>query len=166
MPPGERNQITYEQVMISEQENTFKNKLSEEQLEEIAEKGEFKVKSNIEYVTLPYVWKINETLFWGRDKTLLVWKSSLARIFGIFSEAKRRLFSFVPQALAKIKKIPSTLFKILVGAKSLRTTVSVNYEEEVTLDFWKRIISDYYKESEEWSSALWNYLFVYYDPEF
>ena len=36
-------------------------------------------------MTLPYVWKINETLFWGREKTLLVWKSALARIFGIFS---------------------------------------------------------------------------------
>lgn len=46
----------------------------------------------------------------------------------------------------------------------MRTSVSVNYDEEVTLDFWKRIISDFYKESEEWSSALWNYLFVYYDP--
>jgi hypothetical protein len=33
--------------MIVEQENTFKDKLSEEQIEEIGENGEFKVKSNI-----------------------------------------------------------------------------------------------------------------------
>ena len=59
VPPGQRNTITYEQKIIVEQENTFKDKLSEEQLQEIAEKGEFKVKSNIEYVTLPYIWKIN-----------------------------------------------------------------------------------------------------------
>jgi hypothetical protein len=32
VPPGQRNQITYEQKMIVEQENTFKNKLSDEQL--------------------------------------------------------------------------------------------------------------------------------------
>ena len=59
VPPGQRNTITYEQKIIVEQENTFKDKLSEEQLQEIAEKGEFKVRSNIEYVTLPYIWKIN-----------------------------------------------------------------------------------------------------------
>jgi hypothetical protein len=39
--------ITYEQKMIVEQENTFKNRLAEDQIEDIAEKGEFKVKSNI-----------------------------------------------------------------------------------------------------------------------
>lgn len=56
--------------MITEQENTFKNRLSEEQLKEIEETGEFKVKSNVEYITLPYVWKINEALFWGKNKIL------------------------------------------------------------------------------------------------
>lgn len=45
--------------MIREEENTFKNKLMDEQLDEIEKRGEFKVKSNISYVTLPYVWKIN-----------------------------------------------------------------------------------------------------------
>jgi len=39
--------ITYEQKIINEQENTFKDRLSEEQLMEIGETGEFKVKSNI-----------------------------------------------------------------------------------------------------------------------
>lgn len=76
---------------------------------------------------------------------MLVWKSSLAKIFGIFSQAKRKLFTFVPRALGKLKKIPKNIFEILFGAKSLRTTVTVNYEQEVVLDFWKRIISDYYK---------------------
>jgi hypothetical protein len=97
VPTGQQNQITYEQKMISEEENTFKNKLSEEQLQEISEKGEFKVKSNIEYVTLPYVWKINETLFWGKQKVLLVWHNSLAKIFGFFSTAKSQLFTFIPK---------------------------------------------------------------------
>lgn len=32
VPKGEQNKIRYEQKMITEEENTFKNKLSEEQL--------------------------------------------------------------------------------------------------------------------------------------
>lgn len=83
--------ITYEQKMINEQENTFKDKLSEEQLMEIEEKGEFKVKSNIQYITLPYIWKINETIFWGKQKVQLVWNHSLARIFGFFYSAKESM---------------------------------------------------------------------------
>jgi hypothetical protein len=84
VPEGERNQITYEQKIVSEQENTFKDRLSEQQLQEIEEKGEFKVKSNIDYITLPYVWKINETLFWGKQKVQTIWNQSLAKIYGFF----------------------------------------------------------------------------------
>lgn len=35
VPENEYNRIRYEQKMISEQENTFKDRLSEEQLSEI-----------------------------------------------------------------------------------------------------------------------------------
>lgn len=63
IPKGKTNDIKYEQKMIREDENTFKNRLSEEQLQQIEATGEFKVKSNIEYITLPYVWRINPVIF-------------------------------------------------------------------------------------------------------
>ena len=133
--------ITYEQKMIVEQENTFKNRLAEDQIEEIAEKGEFKVKSNIQYVTIPYVWKINETLFWGRQKVDLVWKNSLAKIYGVFVQAKDRLFAYIPSELSKIAKIPKQLFAIIFGERSLRVVVSVDYQHEIFKDFWKKIMN-------------------------
>ena len=39
IPEGEHNRIRYEQKMITEEENTFKNRLSEQQLKEIEETG-------------------------------------------------------------------------------------------------------------------------------
>lgn len=107
--------ITYEQKMIREEENTFKNKLMDEQLDEIEEKGEFKVKSNISYVTLPYVWKINEKLFWGKERRMQVWFNSLAIIYGWFVEAKNTLTNFVPVHLKRLSKLPQILFSIFFG---------------------------------------------------
>ncbi len=66
IPPGQRNQITYEQKNIVEEENTFRDGLTDEQVSDIARTGEFKVKSNIQYITQPYIWKINQSILWGR----------------------------------------------------------------------------------------------------
>ena len=37
--PGQRNNISYEQKMIASEEDTFRERLSEEQLRQIAENG-------------------------------------------------------------------------------------------------------------------------------
>lgn len=164
VPEGERNQITYEQKMVSEQENTFKDRLSEQQLQEIAEKGEFKVKSNIDYITLPYVWKINETLFWGKEKVQTIWNQSLAKIYGFFYSAMTNIKTVIPSEFEKIKSIPKRFFALAVGERSLNVAVSVDYQKELFKDFWLKVMTNNYRETEEWGNALWKYLYVYFDP--
>ena len=136
----------------------------DEQLDEIEKRGEFKVKSNISYVTLPYVWKINQKLFWGKEKRMVVWFNSMAKIYGWFVEAKSKLVTFVPKHLQRLGKIPKILFSIFFGERRLRVVVDVDYKKEIFKDFWNRIMGQSYKETEEWGHDLWNYLYVYYDP--
>ena len=152
--------------MISEQENTFKDRLSEQQLKEIEETGEFKVKSNVEYITLPYVWRINNTIFWGKDKVHQAWLKNISNIYGYFWSAKKLIEKQIPLQLARVKKLPKSLFRILFGAKSIQTNVAVDYRMEIYKDFWNKILKEYYSDdSAEWFSALWNYIHVHFDPE-
>ena len=98
------------------------------------------MKSNISYVTLPYVWKINERLFWGKEKRLLVWFNSLSRIYGWFVVAKNRLVQFVPENLSRLTQVPKILFSIFFGEKKLKVVVDVDYKKEIFKDFWKKIM--------------------------
>lgn len=86
------------------------------------------MKSNIEYITLPYVWKINESLFWGSERREIVWNKSMARIFGILYEAKNAFLIKIPGYLSTLKRIPSKIFRLLFGAKSLNTLVNADYQ--------------------------------------
>ena len=96
VPKGEQNLITYEQKRIVEQEDTFKPRLSAEQLAEIAETGKFKVNSNIEYITLPYVWKVNEAILWGRERVTKLYNKSLSRVYGMFRSATELIGRMTP----------------------------------------------------------------------
>jgi hypothetical protein len=64
-----------------------------------------------------------------------------------------------------MKKFPKNLFNLFFGSSNIQTVVSVDYEEELYKDFWNRVNREYYRDSDEWFSAIWNYLYVYYDPE-
>lgn len=85
----------------------------------------------------------------------------MATIYGIFSQAKDAFFTHIPKEIKRVTTIPNRLFSILFGAKSLTTVVFVDYQREIFKDFWKKIMNDYYNESEQWGSAFWNYLYVY-----
>lgn len=82
----------------------------------------------------------------------------------MFVEVKDKLFSYVPSELQKIAKIPKLIFSIIFGKRSLSVVMSVDYQHEIFKDFWKKIMNENYKESEEWASALWKYMYVQYDP--
>jgi recombinational DNA repair protein RecT len=77
---------------------------------------------------LPYVWKINEAIFWGKKKVEEMWKKSLASIYGFFWSAYRYMINQIPRQITIIKSIPNSLFKLFFGKKSLQTLVSVDYQ--------------------------------------
>ena len=84
---GQVNSLNYATKFDTEEEDTFKPKLSAEQLKQIAQKGQFEVKSNNELIALPYVWKVNEILFRGTEINHRNWLKGLAAIYDMFSTA-------------------------------------------------------------------------------
>lgn len=70
--------MSYEQKPIVEEEDTFKDRLSEEQVAQIAEKGQFEVKSSMQGVKIPYVWKINDIIFRGKNNIVNFWENGLS----------------------------------------------------------------------------------------
>lgn len=87
VPPGQRNNISYEQKVYGEEENTFADRLTQEQIEQIKEKGEFEVKSKSPNATIPYVWKINDCLLKGRVNRVNIWEEGLVSCYSLMRTA-------------------------------------------------------------------------------
>ena len=89
--------MNYATKFDTEEEDTFKPKLSSEQLCQIAKNGEFEVMSNNEMITLTYVWKINEILFRGTEINHKNWLKGLAAVYDMFSKAYRMVREGIPR---------------------------------------------------------------------
>ena len=61
--------------------------------------------------------------------------------------------------------IPKQLFMMIFGGVKLKRATYIDYNLEVYKDFWAKIMQNHYSETQEWGSALWNYLHVREDPE-
>ena len=76
---------------------------------------------------MPYVWRINTTIFWGAKKVQKAWLMSLSSIYGFFYDAKKLIDEEFPHQIKNIAKLPKSLFRIFFGAKSVQTLIHVNY---------------------------------------
>ena len=106
------------------------------------------MRSNVEYVTMPYVWQINRTLFHGSASNQLYVRQAKATVFGFYWRARRFLETEVPKQLQVIASIPYSVFKLLLGKRSVEPVVEVDYDREVYKDFWNKILKEYYSDSQ------------------
>lgn len=129
-----------------EEEDTFKDRLSNEQVEQIRERGEFEVKSSMRNVTIPYVWKINDFLLRGKVNIVNIWENGLAACYTILQTAKDNFVSVIPRNLNKLVHLPSTFFAIIFGKRALTEIWTPPYTREVFKDFWTDIMNNELKD--------------------
>ena len=62
--------------------------------------------------------------------------------------------------LQTLLAVPRQLLAMLFGRGKLSRVIHTNHQLEVFKDFWAKVMKNHYSESEQWASALWNYLHV------
>lgn len=120
VPPGQTNSISYEQKIMGEEEDTFKARLSPEHISQIAEKGEFEVKSANETAMIPYVWKINDVIFRGAYNRREFWYNGLSWCCATITSTAFHLLGIIPEQLKMIIGIPGRFYSLIFGRRKLR----------------------------------------------
>lgn len=124
---NETNNISYERKVQYEDENTFADRLTSEQVNQIRENGEFEVKSSKINASIPYVWKVNECLLKGRVGRVEIWEEGLAWCYGFMDTAAEFLVDTVPDSCKKLAMMPVKFFALIFGRKKLRSVYTPDY---------------------------------------
>ena len=104
------------------------------------------------------MWKVNDSIFKGKQNIELAWCKNIAWAHSILNNAKILVTKQIPVEMSKIKKLPMRLVSLFFGKRSMQSSYQVNPEREVAKDFWDEVISKHYEKSKEWGSELWEYL--------
>ena len=96
----------------------------------------------MENASVPYVWKINDTIFRGRHNIMEFWYNGLCWCYDFITNSVTFLLKIIPKQLAIIKHIPGRLFSLIFGRQKLNPVYTPDYGAEVMLDFWDDILQN------------------------
>ena len=96
----------------------------------------------MENVTIPYVWKINDSIFRGQFNRMEYWYNGICWCYDFTTSAVAFFVTIIPKQLAVIKKIPKRIFSLIFGRKKLTSVHIPNYDEEVMADFWDDVLNN------------------------
>ena len=94
------------------------------------------MKSSIENVKIPYVWKINDIIFRGRKNIVNLWENGLSGIYQFLTKGFELVVYDIPKEAIKIFALPKKLFSLIFGRKKWSAIYTPNYDREVQKDFW------------------------------
>lgn len=98
---------------------------------------------------IPYVWKINGNIFFGKKTRINIWENGLAYGFDLVEKGINAIVTEIPKQIQNVIYLPAKFFSLLVGRKKFTPVHTPDYHREIAKDFWKDVMENELKDKSE-----------------